>query len=545
MMSNGNSLFNLVTSGTIINTGLISTANLATVNISTATTRISTSLIGLGNSNTIGNIFTTGGNIGINTTSPANTLDIIGTVRISTSLTTGSLFSTNIVGTNITATNLMMSGGNALFNIVTSGTIINTGLISTANLATVNISSATVSISTSLIGIGNSNTLGSIFTTGGNTGINTGTPLTKLHVNSGSMFVGDVNSGFSTIVPSSNNFNPIANGYRLFFDNSFNNSAGSGMPANKIVLHNNLFTAGFGLELNAVTYHSGSGHRIYCNADSTSTYGSLAMSVFPTQTLVTTNTTTEGLIKISNLNSGGNALSSLRVGNDVGESIMFLNSSTRTADGGPNTLTIRNDLGVLRLQSSAGANTGILISTSGNVGIGTTAPSVLLDVNGLIKTAGCVAMAMNVTDVKAGYTVLIHPYQMEFNSGSAAGVSSGVFQPEWVSGTTGADQGAYYKTSAAIFDFYRAYINIVGGTYTFRLDAGRTSDRAIVTIKLNDVSMGTIDTYTASPTSGPLTLTIMIGTTGVYKLDFQMNTKNASSTGYFFLFRAAAFIRTS
>ena len=75
------------------------------------------------NSNTLGSLFTTGGNVGINTTAPGNRLDVNGTLRI------------------------------------TSG-----GLLATFN----------------------SNTLGSLFTTGGNVGINTTNPTSSLHI-SGSL----------------------------------------------------------------------------------------------------------------------------------------------------------------------------------------------------------------------------------------------------------------------------------------------------------------------------------------------------------------------
>jgi hypothetical protein len=89
------------------------------------------------------------GNVGINTTSPGFKLDVSGNSRISTSLTTGALYSTNITSSNIVGTN---------------------------------ISSGTLKLSNILIAGFNSNTLGNLYTTGGNVGINTTSPTDILQI---------------------------------------------------------------------------------------------------------------------------------------------------------------------------------------------------------------------------------------------------------------------------------------------------------------------------------------------------------------------------
>ena len=83
--------------------------------------------------------------------------------------------------------------------------------------------------------------------------------------------------------------------------------------------------------------------------------------------------------------AAGDAYAVMFLKNNIGGACYwFLNSSTRTVDGGANCCTFRNDTGDLRLQA-LGAVRGIRVkSTSGYVGIGTDTASALLTVRGSI-----------------------------------------------------------------------------------------------------------------------------------------------------------------
>jgi hypothetical protein len=88
---------------TVVN---ITATNIVDTNVSAGIVLASTLFSGVGNSNTLGSIYTTGGSVGIGSTAPTATLDVNGTAVFSTSVSSASIFGGNSTMTNLVATNL-------------------------------------------------------------------------------------------------------------------------------------------------------------------------------------------------------------------------------------------------------------------------------------------------------------------------------------------------------------------------------------------------------------------------------------------------------
>jgi uncharacterized protein YjbI with pentapeptide repeats len=365
------------------------------------------------------------GNVGINTTTPAFTLDVDGTIDASTYITSGALYSTNqtttnIVGTNTTITNLnattstistllntdtistnissgtitatTYTGGIVSVTSITTGTIRVTGnadlstglttvtdltgtnitsgtirastLISTSNLSTNIITAGTSRITTSLVAIGNSNTLGNIFTTNGNVGIGTTSPSSLLHLFSNS------NTRINIDAPSSANsgFSLRSGGVEksvIWRPSNTDDFAiwMSGTNSNTLYIKNTNGNIGIGTTNPSFTLDVN---------------GTIDASTYVTTgALYSTNQTTTNIVATASTITNLSIPGTLTVVNITSTNLVETNITAATiiVTGGS-------------LNATFNSNTmGNIFTTGGNVGINTSAPVFALDVNGNFRVA--------------------------------------------------------------------------------------------------------------------------------------------------------------
>lgn len=105
----------------------------------------------------------------------------------------------------------------------------------------------------------------------------------------------------------------------------------------------------------------------------------------------------------------------------------------------------------------------------------------------------------------------------------------------------------YNAYAAKDHDWWGWNIWIPRGTYTFNLVGLTNSDRAKADVSLDGTVVGTIDQYSAGAVYNvPKTITnIVITEPKEYILKIEINGRNVSSSGWFFMIQQMAFIRTA
>jgi uncharacterized protein YjbI with pentapeptide repeats len=341
---------NLIVLGTttIVN---VTSSNTIDLNITTSSILVTSGpLNATFNNNTIANIFTTGGNVGINTTSPNFTLDITsGTLNASSAtisnINVNGLTGNSISITNYSGNNIQLSGSITSQNLITSSILVSTG--------NVNISSGNLNVSGN---ISSGSQISADSFTGATLQINNGS-ITNLISTNASI------GGVSYFGPS--NANIVITGGNMFIGST---------------------TTNYQTYIDIATCFSGGSYRIG------SMYGGGIGNGLEFVSIVGTSSTVFPRFNFVGQNATSCNICVFRTGGSfTAVNTEFLQMGWNLVD---NAFSIKSMRGTTSqtlqpLLISTGTNGSmIFLSTSGNIGIYTTSPSVVFDVNGTCRISG-------------------------------------------------------------------------------------------------------------------------------------------------------------
>jgi len=235
------------------------------------------------------------------------------------------------------------------------------------------------------------------------------------------------------------------------------------------------------------------------NTNQTTTLGAVVGTTLNTTGLITAD---GGVIIPSNGNNNGNSLyvvnsssdssaySDIALGNNTVNALhIFLNSSNRTGDGGVNTATIRNDAGILRLQSSG--NSGISIATNGlatfgSGGLTSTAGTTTLGATTIGAITGTSASFSSIVTASNGLTSTVGTTNLGVtNIGSLSGTSATFSTTLGVTGLATFGTGGLTSTAGTTTLGSTTIGAITGTSATFSSTLGVTGNSSVGSLTVN------------------------------------------------------------
>jgi hypothetical protein len=168
----------------------------------------------------------------------------------------------------------------------------------------------------------------------------------------------------------------------------------------------------------------------------------------------------EVVATVTNISTGGAAFSNFRLTNSAGNCSLFLNSTTRAAEGGGSAATLRNDVGLLRLLTT-GSNGITIANTTGDCSFSSTTQSTS-GTTGAIHTLGGAGITR---DLFVGGNATI--------TGTLTAGAATTFTPTYVTGgsiTYSSQQGHHYRLG-------RLAIITINMTTTSAIDLSATNLR--------------------------------------------------------------------
>jgi len=267
------------------------------------------------------------------------TLNITTTNLVDTNISCGTLRSSDIIATNFSTGDI----------IATNSTI--TNVVATTETV------GTSRITTSLVALGNSNTLGSIYTKDGNVGIGTTSPITKLHVlNTGSVqFLLQNTLQDTTSTASSTKIYSHSDG-KTYFQTSGDIILGSAIDSAN--LRNMYLTTGGNVGI-GTTVPVAPLHVIGTTSATSTTVGGIFMGTFTdNNTFIQLNSTTGSYIDFSGNNN--DYLGRILYTNSINALDFYTNSGTVARMDSTGSLTITGDFAAFTSISDARLKTNVV-----------------------------------------------------------------------------------------------------------------------------------------------------------------------------------------